>query len=78
MSTDDETHDSAAGEPQGPMDAADAGVSAEAAGAASDDVRATLAEIESQPLADRAPGYQDLADRLRVELEESDPSRGPN
>jgi len=78
VSTDDETHDSEAGEPQGPMDAADAGASTEAADAASDDVRAALAEIQSQPLADRAPGYQDLADRLQAELEESDPSRGPN
>jgi hypothetical protein len=78
VSTDEETHDSEAGEPQGPMDAADAGASAEAAVAASDDIRAALTEIESQPLADRAPGYQDLADRLRAELEESDPSRGQN
>jgi len=44
--------------------------------AASDDTRAALHDIESKPLADRAPGYQALADRLRAELEQSDPSRG--
>jgi hypothetical protein len=36
---------------------------------------AALREIEEQPLEGRAPGYQALADRLRVELEHSDPSR---
>jgi hypothetical protein len=35
-----------------------------------------LQDIESKPLAERAPGYQALADRLRAELEQSDPSRG--
>ena len=43
---------------------------------ASDDTRAALHDIESKPLAERAPGYQALADRLRAELEQSDPSRG--
>ena len=42
------------------------------------DAAAAISDIESTPLAERAPGYQDLADRLRVELEQSDPSRGPN
>ena len=37
---------------------------------------AALQDIESKPLAERAPGYQALADRLRAELEQSDPSRG--
>jgi len=49
-------------------------------GAASDDVAAAseaaahaILDIEQQPLDERAPGYQALADRLRVELEQSDP-----
>ena len=37
---------------------------------------AALQDLESRPLAERAPGYQALADRLRAELEQSDPSRG--
>jgi hypothetical protein len=40
--------------------------------------RAELRDIESAPLAERAAQYQDLADRLRSELEHSDPSRGPS
>lgn len=58
-------------------DAAIAPPSGEAAAAASDDALAHLRDIESKPLAERAPGYQELADRLRTELEHSDPSRGP-
>ena len=76
MSTDDETRDPDATGSQGPTDASGAASSADGAAAASDEVRAAIAEIESQPLADRAPAYQSLADRLRAELEESDPSRG--
>ncbi|MRG60804.1 hypothetical protein GE115_13145 [Agromyces sp. CFH 90414] len=34
------------------------------------------ASIESLPLAERAPRYQAAADRLRDELERSDPARG--
>jgi hypothetical protein len=45
---------------------------------ASDDTLEALREIESKPVADRAPGYQALADRLRGELEHSDPSRSPS
>jgi hypothetical protein len=41
----------------------------------SEATNAALREIEDQPLDERAPGYQALADRLRVELEHSDPSR---
>jgi hypothetical protein len=41
----------------------------------SEATRAALEEIEQQPLDERARGYQALADRLRVELEHSDPSR---
>ena len=41
----------------------------------SEATNAALGEIEEQPLEERAPGYQALADRLRVELEHSDPSR---
>jgi hypothetical protein len=43
---------------------------------ATHETTAALADIESKPLAERAPGYQALADRLRAELEQSDPSRG--
>jgi hypothetical protein len=50
----------------------------DAAGAASADMLAQLRDIESKPLAERAPAYQELADRLRTELEHSDPSRGPS
>ena len=32
-----------------------------------------ILDIEQQPLEARAPGYQALADELRVELEQSDP-----
>jgi len=49
----------------------------DAAGDASADTLAELRDIESKPLAERAPAYQELADRLRTELEHSDPSRGP-
>ena len=43
---------------------------------AAHETTAALQDIESKPLAERAPGYQALADRLRAELEQSDPSRG--
>jgi hypothetical protein len=48
------------------------------AGEASADTLAELRDIESKPLAERATGYQELADGLRTELEHSDPSRGPS
>ena len=63
-------------------DDVDPGDPADAASApsvdASDDAATQLRRIESVPLAERAPGYQELADRLRAELERSDPSRDPN
>jgi acyl-CoA reductase-like NAD-dependent aldehyde dehydrogenase len=37
--------------------------------------RAALDDVESRPLAERASGYRSLADALRAELEQSDPSR---
>ena len=40
---------------------------------ASDAAAQAILDIEQQPLDERAPGYQALADRLRVELEQSDP-----
>jgi len=46
------------------------------ANAAAETTRAELRDIESAPLAERAARYQELADRLRSELEHSDPSRG--
>ena len=86
MSTDDERREPEAIEPGAATDAGAAETTAEAGDgasgdtasdrAASDDTRAALHDIESKPLAERAPGYQDLADRLRAELEQSDPSRG--
>jgi hypothetical protein len=45
---------------------------------ASADTVAELRDIEAKPLVERATGYQKLADRLRAELEHSDPSRGPS
>ncbi|HEU0181229.1 MAG TPA: hypothetical protein VFR16_03485, partial [Agromyces mariniharenae] len=59
-------------------DAARPSAGDERAGAASDELRAALDELESQPLADRAPGYLQLAEQLRAQLEESDPARGTN
>ncbi|WP_143231471.1 hypothetical protein [Agromyces cerinus] len=41
---------------------------------ASSSVSAVLAEVESRPLAERAAAYQSLADDLRTQLEQSDPS----
>lgn len=73
MSTDDEP---------GPADAIDmtdaAGASSsdDPADSAPDDTVAALRDIESKPLGERAQGYQELADRLRADLEHSDPSRG--
>ena len=83
MSTDDERREPGAIEPGAATDAGAAETTAEASDGASgdtdasfDDTRAALHDIESKPLAERAPGYQALADRLRAELEQSDPSRG--
>lgn len=59
-------------------DAPGAGEPRGAGSEASDGSVAELREIETLPLAERAPAYQALADRLRAELEQSDPLRGPN
>lgn len=77
MSTDD-IRVPGADEPHESTDAAVAGAAAERDDAASDGVRAALDDIEAQPLAERAPGYAQLAERLRTQLEESDPARGTN
>ena len=45
-----------------------------ASDAASSSVSAVLAEVESRPLAERAEAYQALAEELRGQLEQSDPS----
>lgn len=37
---------------------------------------AEVGAIEALPLAERAPRYQAVADRLRADLERSDPARG--
>ncbi|SFR79646.1 hypothetical protein SAMN05428970_2601 [Agromyces sp. CF514] len=44
-------------------------------GAPSAETRDALEAIESLPLEERAAGYLALAERLRTELEHSDPSR---
>jgi hypothetical protein len=44
-------------------------------GDASDEARAAIAAIEALPLEERAPAYLALAERLRGELEHSDPAR---
>ena len=82
MSSDDEGREPDAIDPTTSTDAA-GGVSADAADEprpdpddTAHDTTAALQDIESKPLAERAPGYQALADRLRAELEQSDPSRG--
>ena len=46
------------------------------AAGASDGTAAELGRIEAAPLHERAGAYDALADRLRAELEHSDPSRG--
>ncbi|MET4159615.1 hypothetical protein [Agromyces sp. PvR057] len=43
--------------------------------AAADETRSALDAIEALPLDERAAGYLALAERLRAELEHSDPSR---
>ena len=73
MST-DETPD--AGESIEPTDAAAPPEPERAGSDATATTRAELRDIESAPLAERALRYQELADRLRSELEHSDPSRG--
>ena len=85
MSSDDEGREPDAIDPTTSTDAA-GGASADAADVADEprpdpddtahETTAALQDIESKPLAERAPGYQALADRLRAELEQSDPSRG--
>jgi hypothetical protein len=81
VSTDDERREPDALEPSGATDSGASDPIAETDDAVSGDTtsgetRAALHDIESKPLAERAPGYQALADRLRAELEQSDPSRG--
>ncbi|MFF2368925.1 hypothetical protein [Agromyces sp. NPDC058110] len=49
--------------------------SEEEPGAPSDETREALDAIEALPLEERAAGYLGLAERLRTELEHSDPSR---
>lgn len=74
MSTDDQPR---AVQPSESTDAATTPATNDAGVAASEAALAELRDIESKPLAERAQAYQELADRLRTELEHSDPSRGP-
>ena len=71
MST-DEDFDSAA-EGRRPSAEHDARAAREGAADASDAAAQAILDVERQPLDERAPSYQALADRLRVELEQSDP-----
>lgn len=73
---DDRASGPSAGDGSAADESADDGSAAD--GSAADGVRAALDDIESKPLADRAPDYLALADQLRSELERSDPSRDPN
>ena len=73
MSTDDEP---ATVDPTETTDAAPEPSPRDANDSAADVTVAELRDIESKPLGERAHGYQELADRLRAELEHSDPSRG--
>lgn len=62
------------------FDAPDDGSGADRADAtgvsdASDQTAAELGRLEAAPLHERAGAYDALADRLRAELEHSDPSR---
>lgn len=59
-------------------DAAGASGFGDQRGSAPDDTVAALRDVESRPLSERAQGYQELADRLRADLEHSDPSRDPS
>lgn len=43
--------------------------------AQADETRAAIESVEALPLEERAAGYLALAERLRAELEHSDPSR---
>lgn len=74
MSTDEQIRDPEMSESPETGDA-EPGTSSGVSSAASDGSRAELRDIEAMPLAERAPAYQELANRLRTELEQSDPSR---
>lgn len=65
-------------DPTGSADATTAPAEPDAGAGAPDATRAELRDIESKPLDERAQAYQELAERLRADLEHSDPSRGPS
>ena len=71
MSTDEETDSADEGTRPSGEHHPEAG--RDGAAGASDAAAQAILDIERQPLDERAPGYQALADRLRVELEQSDP-----
>jgi len=82
VSTDDDTRDPEAAQTP---DVGDATATDATGPGAGDDraavvvvVVAALDELEAQPLAERVPGYLQLAEQLRTQLEESDPARGTN
>ncbi|MFB9310196.1 hypothetical protein BJY17_000351 [Agromyces hippuratus] len=57
-----------------PDRSAEAETTSPASDASSSSVSSVLAEVESRPLDERAAAYQSLADELRTQLEQSDPS----
>ena len=71
MSTDEETDSAAEG--TRPSVEHDAEAARDGAAGASEAAAQAILDLEQQPLDERASGYQALADRLRVELEQSDP-----
>ena len=71
MSTDEETDSAAEG--TRPSVEHDAEADGDGAAGASEAAAQAILDIEQQPLGERASGYLALADRLRVELEQSDP-----
>lgn len=72
----DASGSAAAGSVERMHEASEAEVPEESAAAATDAAGTGSADIEALPLAERAPRYQAVADRLRAELERSDPARG--
>jgi hypothetical protein len=71
VSTDEQTDSAADG--RRPSAEHDSEAAGDSVAGASDAAAHAILDIERQPLDERASGYHALADRLRVELEQSDP-----
>lgn len=76
VSTDEEPRVDSAASPNPERAASAPSQAGDDADPGSRETTAMLGHIESKPLAERARDYQTLADRLRNELERSDPSLG--